>query len=121
MRLMQILLSQSEAGAETYFEKVATAFAQDQSIIQRLIIESQPSREQRLQSAGVDFQTLPMGKISKVLFYNYQLKKAVTEFNPDLIVTWVNRASRKCPADKCGWSPVRSTGRCSAPHAQTGR
>ena len=97
MRLMQILLSQSEAGSETYFEKVATAFAQDQSIIQRLIIESQPSREQRLQSAGVDFRTLPMGKISKALLYNYRLRKEVTEFNPDLIVTWVNRASRKCP------------------------
>ncbi len=97
MRLMQILLSQSEAGAETYFEKVATEFAQDSSITQRLIIESQPSREQRLQSAGVDFRTLPMGNIGKALLYNYQLKKAVTAFNPDLIVTWVNRASRKCP------------------------
>ncbi len=97
MRLMQILLSQSEAGAETYFEKVATAFAQEQSITQRLIIESQPSREQRLQSAGVDFRTLPMGKIGKALLYNYQLKKQVEKFNPDLIVTWVNRASRKCP------------------------
>ena len=97
MRLMQILLSQSEAGAETYFEKVATAFAQDHSITQRLIIESQPSREHRLQSAGVDFRTLPMGKIGKALLYNYQLKRAVKAFNPDLIVTWVNRASRKCP------------------------
>ncbi len=97
MRLMQILLSQSEAGAETYFEKVATEFAQDSSITQRLIIESQPSREQRLQSAGVDFRTLPMGNIGKALLYNYQLKKEVAAFHPDLIVTWVNRASRKCP------------------------
>ncbi len=95
---MQILLSQAEAGAETYFEKVATAFAQDQSIIQRLIIESLPTREQRLQSAGVDFRTLPMSFFRKALFYKYRLKKEVTEFDPDLIVTWVNRASRKCPS-----------------------
>ncbi|MCK5826111.1 MAG: glycosyltransferase [Desulfuromusa sp.] len=97
MRLMQVLVSQAEAGAETYFEKVASAFAQDQTITQRLIIESLPSREQRLQSAGVDFRTLPMGFFSKALFYKYQFKKEVTEFNPDLIVTWANRASRKCP------------------------
>ncbi len=100
MRIMQILLSQSEAGAETYFEKVATAFAEDDSITQRLIIEAQPSRERRLQSSGVDFRTLPMGIFSKVLRYNHQLKKEVTKFDPDLIVTWVNRASRKCPPSK---------------------
>ena len=45
MRLMQILLSQAEAGAETYFEKVAAAFAKDNDIEQRLVIESLPSRE----------------------------------------------------------------------------
>jgi len=61
MRLMQILLSQSEAGAETYFEKVVSAMAEDPSITQKVIIEQLPSREQRLQQAGVDFQTLPMG------------------------------------------------------------
>jgi len=97
MKLMQILLSQSEAGAETYFEKVASAFALDPSVEQRLIIETQPSREARLRRSGVDFQTLPMGRFSKPLFYNYCLKRAVDRFNPDLILTWVNRASRKCP------------------------
>ncbi len=94
---MQILLSQSEAGAETYFEKVAAAFAKDTSIEQKLIIEALPSREQRLTRAGVGFITLPMGKISKALLYDYYLKKAVSDYRPDLIVTWVNRASRKCP------------------------
>lgn len=94
---MQILLSQSEAGAETYFEKVAAVFADDPDIEQRLIIESQPSRERRLEQAGVDFRTLPMGPVSKVFLYNYCLKKEVDSFEPDLIVTWVNRASRKCP------------------------
>ena len=97
MKLMQVLVSQAEAGAETYFEKVATAFAQDDSITQRLIIESLPSREKRLQAAGVDFRTLPMGFFSKALFYKYQFRKEMAEFNPDLVVTWANRASRKCP------------------------
>ncbi len=97
MRLMQILLSQSEAGAETYFEKVAAAFALDPSIEQRLVIEALPSREQRLNKANVDFVTLPMDRFGKTFLYNWKLKRAVTDYNPDLIVTWVNRASRKCP------------------------
>ncbi|GGO78024.1 glycosyl transferase [Marinobacterium nitratireducens] len=97
MKLMQILLSQSEAGAETYFEKVAAAFATDPDFEQRLVIEAQPSRERRLSNAGVDFRTLPMGSVSKPLLYNYMLKRHVAQFAPDLIVTWVNRASRKCP------------------------
>ena len=94
---MQILLSQSEAGAETYFEKVAAAFAADAALEQRLVIEALPSRERRLTSAGVDFRTLPMDKFGKTFLYNWQLKRAVKKYQPDLIVTWVNRASRKCP------------------------
>jgi glycosyltransferase involved in cell wall biosynthesis len=97
MRLIQILLSQSEAGAETYFEKVAAAFARDESVTQRLIIESQPSRESRLKAAGVDYVALPMHKIGKLFFYNRGLKKEAARFDPDVIFTWVNRASRKRP------------------------
>lgn len=97
MKLMQILLSQSEAGAETYFEKVATAFAQDDSLEQRLIIEEQKSRESRLTFAGVDYRTLPMSYWGKKLLYNSTLKREIKRFAPDVIVTWVNRASRKCP------------------------
>ncbi len=100
MKLMQILLSQSEAGAETYFEKVAYAFTKDESIQQRLIIEAQPTRENRLQSAGVDFRTLPMDRFGKLFLYNHFLKRYVSDFDPDLIVTWVNRASRKCPKSR---------------------
>ena len=97
MRLMQILLSQAEAGAETYFEKVAAAFAYQPGIEQHLVIEALPSREARLDSAGVEYTAVPMGLLSRPLFYNYKLKKAVKDFRPDLIVTWVNRASKKCP------------------------
>ena len=94
---MQILLSQAEAGAETYFEKVAAAFAQQTGIEQHLIIEALPSREARLKNAGVEYTAVPMGLISRPLFYNSTLKKAVKHFAPDVIVTWVNRASKKCP------------------------
>ncbi|WP_417546044.1 glycosyltransferase family 4 protein [Marinobacter sp.] len=97
MRLMQILLSQSQAGAETYFEKVTAALALDPSITQKVVIEALPPREQRLTKAGVDYFTLPMGKVAKPLLYNRKLKSIVRDFAPDIIVTWVNRASRKCP------------------------
>jgi len=97
MKLMQILLSQSEAGAETYFEKVVSAFAGMQGIEQQVIIEELPSRQRRLDAAGVDYRTLPMGRFSKPLRYNSLLKRHVAQFDPDVIVTWVNRASRKCP------------------------
>ncbi len=94
---MQIQLSQAEAGAETYFEKVASAFAKDHSITQRLVIEALPSREARLKAANVEFDTLPMGTISRPLFYHRRLKQAVLQFNPDIIFTWQNRASKYCP------------------------
>lgn len=94
---MQILLSQAEAGAETYFEKVASAFAQQGDIVQHLVIEALPSREERLRTAGVEFSTVPVGPITRPLLYDLRLKQAVKRFNPDIIVTWINRASKKCP------------------------
>ncbi len=77
MRLMQVLVSQEEAGAETYFEKVATYFAADKTISQRMIIEQQLPREKRLQPAGVDCRTLPMGKIGKAGWRAEQLALAL--------------------------------------------
>jgi len=97
MKLLQILLSQSEAGAETYFEKVAAAFEERSDVEQRLIIEAQVSREQRLSRVGCDFDTLPMGKLGKALFYNSKLKASAKQFDPEVTFTWVNRASRKAP------------------------
>jgi glycosyltransferase involved in cell wall biosynthesis len=98
MKIMQVLLSQAEAGAETYFEKVAAALAVDPSLEQQLVIEALKTREARLQNAGVDFRTLPMGPLSKPLLYRRMLKRHLGTFAPDLVLTWVNRASRLCPA-----------------------
>jgi glycosyltransferase involved in cell wall biosynthesis len=100
MKILQILLSQSEAGAETYFEKVAAAFQENPDLQQRLIIEAQASREQRLKNVDCDFVTLPMDKFGKTFLYTTRLNRASRHFNPDLTLTWVNRASRKAPPTK---------------------
>jgi glycosyltransferase involved in cell wall biosynthesis len=100
MKILQILLSQSEAGAETYFEKVAGEFAQRQGVEQHLIIEALPTREKRLDQVDCAYTTLPMDWLGKRVSYNHKLKRAAADFDPDVIFTWVNRASRKAPP--CG-------------------
>jgi len=97
MKILQILLSQSEAGAETFFEKLAAALAVDEEIEQKLIVEALSSREHRLAEAGCEFDTLPMDWLGKRLLYNAKLKAAARRFKPDVVFTWVNRASRKAP------------------------
>lgn len=97
MKILQILLSQSEAGAETYFEKVASEFQRCDTVDQRLIIEAQSSREGRLDQTGCRYDTLPMDWFGKRFLYASQLNRAARRFDPDIVFTWVNRASRKAP------------------------
>jgi len=97
VKILQILLSQSEAGAETYFEKVAAEFEREAGVEQQLIIEALGSREDRLGRAGCAFRTLPMDWFGKRFLYNAKLNRAAKAFAPDIVFTWVNRASRKAP------------------------
>lgn len=127
MKVLQILLSQSEAGAETFFEKLAAAFAADPEIDQKLIIEALPDREERLRAVGCAFETLPMDWWGKRLRYNRRLRQTARVFAPEVTLTWLNRASRKVPAGTGvrvarigGYYPMANFSRCHHIIAITG-
>lgn len=100
MRLLQILLAQSEGGAETFFEKMAIALNQDPLIEQKLIIEAHSKRKKRLDSAGCRVVELSVDWLSKKLAYNIILKWKARQFRPDITLAWMSRSARKTPRVK---------------------
>ena len=95
-RILQLMLSTQEGGAENFCEKLTLAF-DERGIEQKIIIEPFPTREKRLSDA----QNLIIDPISfkgvNRLFAKRQLWRSIDEFRPDVILTWLNRASRRIP------------------------
>ena len=94
MRLMQVMAGASHGGAENFFEKLCIAM--NDKIHQRVVIRSDFHRYNRLRQGGIDAVQLPFGgaldfKTSR------ELKKMVNEFKPDVVITWMNRATKKMP------------------------
>ena len=100
MRLLQILLAQSEGGAETFFEKTAIAFQTDPAIEQQLIVEAHAKRESRLRSSDCSVTSLPVDWLSKKTIYNPKLQMCARMFKPDITLAWMSRAARKAPTIK---------------------
>lgn len=95
-RLLQAMAGADRGGAEAFFERLAPAL-QRAGIDQHVLIRANPRRAQALRDAGVAVTELPFGGL---LDFKTHLgfRKAVAEFKPDVVLTWMNRASRFCPS-----------------------
>lgn len=99
-RLAQMMLSSQNGGAETYFEKLTLAFA-DAGVEQCLIIEPDARREEiftakkEIQVHTVRYRGIhePFGRL--------QTKSILKRFRPDIILTWMNRATKRAPRGMC--------------------
>ena len=95
MRVLQAIAGAPHGGAEAFFERlvVALAHAGEQ---QRLVIRRDAARAGRLRRAGMEVVELPFGGRLD-LRTQPLMRRAIGEFAPDIVLTWMNRASRLCP------------------------
>jgi len=99
-RLAQMMLSSQKGGAETYFEKLALAFA-DAGVEQCLLIEPDARREEiftankEIQVHTVRYRGVhePFGRLRAM--------SILKRFHPDIILTWMNRATKRAPRGMC--------------------
>ncbi len=97
LRILQLMLSTQEGGAENFCEKLIFAF-DERGIDQKVIIEPFPIREGRLSHAkNLVVDPIRFGGINR-LFAKQKLRRSIDSFEPNIIVTWMNRASRRVPA-----------------------
>lgn len=95
MRLLQAIAGGAHGGAEAFFERLAIAFARTE-LDQRVLIRSNAARRTKLAENGVDVVGLGFGGLLDFATGRAVARK-IEEFDPDVVLTWMNRATRFCP------------------------
>ncbi len=99
MKILQIMAGANTGGAELFFERLCIALNKRNSIEQRVLIRKNEARKTRLNAGGVDPVEL---KFSGIFDWQTPLaiKRIIKDFKPDIILTWMNRATKMCPVPK---------------------
>ncbi len=96
MRVLQAMAGAEFGGAEAFFVRLATAL-QKTEVEQHVVIRDNLQRARYLRGQGVKVTELPFG--GKLDFRTGRgLKREIRDFKPDVVLTWMNRATDKCPS-----------------------
>lgn len=95
MRLTQIMSSDKQGGAEIFFARLSVAL-QMTDIAQQVIIRRGAAITTQLKAGGVSPVELPF-LFNQDFVSRRRLRAAVDEFSPDIVLTWMSRASVMCP------------------------
>ena len=101
MKILQIMAGADTGGAELFFERLCIAMNKRNLIEQRVLIRKNPDRKNRLETGGVEPVELKFG--GKLDWQtSCAIKREIKSFKPDIVLTWMNRATNMCPAPKGG-------------------
>jgi glycosyltransferase involved in cell wall biosynthesis len=96
MRVMQVMAGAREGGAETFYVSLVSALHRA-GLDQRAIIRRNPDRAALLRAGGVEPRELVFGHWADFSTVA-ALKQEVAAYRPDIVITWLNRASKMFPA-----------------------
>ncbi len=96
MRLMQVMAGARHGGAEAFFVRLAIALEGVDGITQEVVIRRDALRAAVLKKHGLVVRQQPFGGPFD-LWTPFALRRAVVSFGPDIVLTWMNRASRVVP------------------------
>ncbi len=94
-RLLQAMAGAPHGGAEAFFERLAPALHRA-GITQQVLIRANPKRAALLRAGGVEVVELPFGGALD-LVTRWRFAQEVKRFQPDLVLSWMNRASKFVP------------------------
>ena len=93
MKILQVLAGAEHGGAETAFVDMCIALhesGQDVAVVTR----GNKVRVPRLQGAGIKVYALPFGSAIDI-YTPFALRRIIKEFQPDIVQSWMSRASQK--------------------------
>lgn len=99
-RLMQVMLSSQEGGAETFFEKLCLALA-DAGIRQYVVMEPNPRRQALLAAHPLVEVRLIRFRGLREIPGRIRIARHVRRVRPSLILTWMDRAVKRAPRGYC--------------------
>lgn len=91
MQILQALGSAGNGGAENFFSRLVPAL-QGAGIKQTAIVRIGSGRERDLEMAGIPVKKMRFGSVHDPVT-RYRFNRAVRNVNPDILMTWMNRAS----------------------------
>ena len=104
---MQAMAGASKGGAEGFFARLSQAFAQldpAEGVRQKVLMRGDEHRTATLQDAGVDLVETRFG--GRADFASRRLfRRQIREFQPHIVLTWMNRATMFCPRSGAKGSP----------------
>lgn len=95
-RILQAIAGAEVGGAEAFFERLAIAFA-EAHIEQHCVIRSNAARRVNLTSSGIPVTELSFGGRFDI-FTRSRLRRAIVAFKPDIVFSWMSRATGYVPA-----------------------
>lgn len=95
MRVLQAMAGATSGGAENFFTRLVCALAR-QGVEQRALIRPDPARETALRAAQIEIATAPFGGALDIRTGGI-FRREVRTFRPDIVLTWMNRATAFCP------------------------
>ncbi len=91
MKILQVMAGAEHGGAETAFVDMCIALHEAGETVE-VVTRPNKIRVPRLEEAGIVVHTLPFG--GKIDFYTpWQLKRIISTFKPQIVQTWMSRAS----------------------------
>ncbi|MEW5704738.1 MAG: glycosyltransferase [Pseudomonadota bacterium] len=94
-RVLQCIAGAAHGGAETFFVSLVLAL-HEAGLEQRVVMRPNALRRARLEAGGITPVELPFGG-----FLDRRtgpgLRREAQAFGADIVLSWMNRASRKCP------------------------
>ncbi|OJX11416.1 MAG: glycosyl transferase [Caedibacter sp. 37-49] len=95
MRVLQLMAGGEKGGAEKFFDRLVVGLHK-KNIHQAVIVRPHPDRVAFLRKNGLTPIVAPFGSI-----FDFQtshiLRRTIATFNPDVVLTWMSRASKFCP------------------------
>ena len=95
MRLLQAMAGARHGGAEAFFVRLALSL-QRAGEEQRVLIRRDAERAATLRRGGIEPLELCFGGFFDLATRRH-FRRAIAEFRPHVVLTWMNRATRLCP------------------------
>ena len=96
LRIAQVLAGAENGGAENFFVRLSVALQASGQINERAFIRRHAHRLDALRSQGVDAEGFRFGG-SLDLYDSWVYRRRLNKFNPDVVMTWMGRASAATP------------------------
>lgn len=107
MKILQVMAGGKAGGAETAFVDMCIAMHNAGQQIE-VVTRRNPNRVGLMEDAGLKIHTLPFGGFADI-YTKHAMKKIIKNFEPDIVQSWMSRASHKTPH----WKHVKTQNKYS--------